>query len=147
MRSRASFARARFAAKRPGALPARKEAPLSTRNPERTGETILAAATEEFSQNGLDGARHLKRSGEIPRLHSPPVSLLAGVLRKGEADGVFRLGVDPVQLYISIAWVCYFYMSNADTLSTVFATDLRAPKAIYARREHAAKAILGYLRR
>ena len=43
--------------KRPGALPARKEPPFSTRNPERTREAILAAATEEFSQNGLDGAR------------------------------------------------------------------------------------------
>ena len=84
--------------------------------------------------------------GFRPRLHSPLVSLLAGVLRKGEADGVFRTGVDPVQLYISIAGVCYFYMSNADTLSTVFATNLRAPKAIRERLEHAAEVILGYLR-
>lgn len=205
---------------------------MSKRNPERTKDAILAAATEEFSQNGLDGARvnqiakraginkrmlyhyfgnkddlflavleavyqdirthelelnlealapmdamrelvdytfdyylanphfirllnnenlygarHLKRSKAIPSMHSPLVSLLDGVLKKGAKEGIFRKGVDPVQLYISIAGVCYFYMSNVETLSTIFATNLRVPKAIKVRRVHAADVILGYLRR
>ncbi len=205
---------------------------MSKRNPERTKEAILAAATEEFSQNGLDGARvnliakraginkrmlyhyfgnkddlflavleavyqdirtheldlnlealapmaamrelvdytfdyyianphfipllnnenlygarHLKRSNAIPRMHSPLVTLLASMLQKGVKEGVFRKGVDPIQLYISIAGVCYFYLSNCDTLSTIFATNLRTPNAIKVRREHAADVILGYLRR
>ena len=83
---------------------------------------IGGVANDLFCRRSLDAVAR----GFRPRLHSPLVSLLAGVLRKGEADGVFRTGVDPVQLYISIAGVCYFYMSNADTLSTVFATNLRA---------------------
>ena len=44
-------------------------------------------------------------------------------------DGIFRGGVDPVQLYISIAGSAYFYLSNNHTLSAIFGRDLMAPKA------------------
>ena len=52
-------------------------------------------------------------------MNSPLVQLLADVLERGRRDGVFR-GVDPVQLYISIAGLAYFYLSNNHTLSTIF---------------------------
>ena len=38
-------------------------------------------------------------------------------------------GVDPVQLYISIAGEGYFYLSNRYTLSRIFDRDLMAPRA------------------
>ena len=59
---------------------------------------------------------------------------------------MFRAGVDPIQLYISVAGVCYFYFSNAHTLSTIFARDLLAPDALAERERHVTDVILGYLR-
>ena len=51
----------------------------------------------------------------------PPLTeTIAGVLRRGIADGAMRKGVDPLHLYISISALSYFYFSNAATLSTAF---------------------------
>jgi TetR/AcrR family transcriptional regulator len=49
-------------------------------------------------------------------------------LKRGVAARVFRRGVDPVELYISIAGMSYFFFSNRGTLSSIFARDLAAPK-------------------
>jgi TetR/AcrR family transcriptional regulator len=59
---------------------------------------------------------------------------------------VFRKGVDPVQLYISIAGVSYFFFSNIHTLSVIFAVPLDSGDNISTRRAHVRDVILGYLR-
>lgn len=92
------------------------------------------------------GAEHAKRSKRIPEMHSPLVDHLADVLRRGADGGVFRAGVDPVQLYISIAGLGYFYLSNAATLSTIFRKKLVSRPALRTRREHIADVVMSYLR-
>ena len=91
-------------------------------------------------------AEHLKHIPEIPSLHSPIVAQLRTVLAAGQKAGVFRKGVDPVQLYISIAGVSYFFFSNIHTLSVIFAVPLEAEDNISVRRAHVRDVILGYLR-
>lgn len=91
-------------------------------------------------------ADYAKRIAEIPQLHSPIVSLLRGVLAAGQERGMFRGGVDPVHLYISIAALSYFYFSNIHTLSVIFDVPLQSEKEMRIRREHAVEVILGYLR-
>ena len=59
---------------------------------------------------------------------------------------MFRPGVDPVQLYITIAGISYFYMSNIHTLSVIFNAPLAAEANMAARRQHAIDVVLGYLR-
>jgi len=203
-----------------------------TRDPERTRGAILAAATQEFSTNGLTGARvdaiaqrarvnkrmiyhyfgdkdglylavleatygsiraaeldlhltdrdpvdgmrelvlftwryflahpeflsllgtenlhkaaHLKRSKRIRELHSPLVGMLSALLARGAKARLFRGGVDPVELYITIAALGFFYLSNRHTLSTIFGRDLAAPKSIAAREQHIVDVVLNYLKR
>ena len=48
----------------------------------------------------------------------------------GASQGVFRGGVDPVQLYISIAGAGVLLPANNHTLSAIFGRDLMAPKAL-----------------
>ncbi len=98
-----------------------------------------------LNDENLHGARHLRNSDKIRQMHSPLVDLIADLLRRGERDGVFRGGVDPVQLYISIAALGYFYFSNIHTLSTIFGRDLMAKLAIEERRDHVVDVILGFL--
>jgi TetR/AcrR family transcriptional regulator len=91
-------------------------------------------------------AENLKRIKEIRSLHSPIVAQLRDVLAAGQRDGLFREGVDPINLYISIAGLCYFYFSNIHTLSVVFSVPLGSARQMAARRTHAEEVILGYLR-
>jgi TetR/AcrR family transcriptional regulator len=72
--------------------------------------------------------------------------MIQDLLRRGARQGVFRDGVDPIQLYISIAGLGYFYFSNMHTLSTIFGTDLSDPKRRQARRRHIVELVLAYLR-
>ncbi len=95
----------------------------------------------------LHKARHLQESQRARQLNSPLIDLLAEVLERGRREGVFRGGVDPVQLYISIAGLSYFYLSNSHTLSAIFGRDLTAAKARSERLSHMTDVILGYLLR
>jgi len=99
-----------------------------------------------LNNENLHGARHVKGSGGIREMHSPLVSMIADVLERGRKSGVFRADVDPVQLYISIAALGYFYFSNAATLSTIFGRDLVEREAVDQRRRHVVEMILSYLR-
>lgn len=83
-----------------------------------------------LNSENLHGARHLKRSELIHAMQSPLIDSIADLLQRGAAAGQFRSDVDPVQLYISITALNYFYFSNNDTLSTVFDRDLMTPEAL-----------------
>ena len=92
-------------------------------------------------------AAHLKKSSRIQEMNSPLVQMLDTVLERGRRKDLFRAGIDPIQLYISIASICYFYLSNNQTLSTIFGRDLRAPKAMAQRLSHMTDMVLGYVMR
>jgi AcrR family transcriptional regulator len=98
-----------------------------------------------LNSENLHRARHLKQSTKIPAMHSPLVQTLADVLERGHKGGIFRAGVDPVQLYISIAGLSYFYLGNNHTLSTIFNRPLLGPKAKLERLSHMNDLVLGYL--
>jgi AcrR family transcriptional regulator len=100
-----------------------------------------------LNSENLHQARHIKRSRDIPAMHSPFVATIEDLLKRGVKAGQFRRGVDAVQLYISIASLSYFYQSNRHTLSTVFARDLFAPKHRAERLKHMVELVLGYLRK
>ncbi len=93
----------------------------------------------------LHQARHLERSSKVRSMHSPFVAMIAEILERGRKSGVFRAGVDPVQLYISIAALSYFYLGNNHTLSAIFSRDLLAPRAKAERLAHMGELVLGYL--
>ncbi len=98
-----------------------------------------------LNSENLHRARHLKQSTQIRSMHSPLVQTLADVLDRGHKAGLFRAGVDPVQLYISVAGLSYFYLGNCHTLSTIFGRDLLGAKAQVERLSHMTDLVLGYL--
>jgi len=98
-----------------------------------------------LNSENLHRARHLKRSPRILKVNSPLIQLLAEVLERGRRAGQFRGGIDPVQLYISIASLAYFYLSNQHTLSAVFGRDLMKPKALSERLSHITEVVMGYV--
>ncbi len=104
-------------------------------------EFLSLLATEN-----LHRAAYLKRSKKIRELHSPLVGMIDDLLQRGAKTKVFRKDVDPVELYISIAALGFFYLSNRYTLSTIFGRDLTAPDSIKARGRHLVEVVLGYLR-
>lgn len=109
-----------------------------------------AAAHPEFvallNEENLNRAAHLRRSKEVQALYTPLLDTLRTVLMRGEAEGVFRRDVDPMQLYVTLVGIGHFYIANRHTLSTIFGSGLTTKKALAAREAHCIEVILGYLR-
>jgi len=99
-----------------------------------------------LNTENLHKAKYLKRSARIFDLHSPFVAVIKDLLDRGAAQGVFRSDADPVNVYVSIASLGAFYLSNRYTLSTIFRRDLGAPEQLDAWGEHIINVILSYLR-
>ena len=85
------------------------------------------------NSENLHKARHLKQSEIIATLSRRFVDMVGSLLDRGVEEGVFRPGLDPVQLNITIAAIGYYYLTNRYTGSIIFERDLMADEALEAR--------------
>jgi TetR/AcrR family transcriptional regulator len=99
-----------------------------------------------LNDENRNGARHVRASLKIEDMHSPLVSLVSKILKEGVRKGIFRKGINPVHLYISIAGLSYFFFSNTPTLSAIFGKDLSSQAARSARRKHVVDLVIQALR-
>jgi AcrR family transcriptional regulator len=106
----------------------------------RNPEFLALLNTENLAR-----ARHLKRSTKVKSMHSPFVEMIRTVVNRGVASGDFTVAVDPVQLYISIAALAFFYLSNSATLSVIFGRDLLSQQAKEERLDHMVGLVLAAL--
>jgi AcrR family transcriptional regulator len=106
----------------------------------RNPEFLALLNTENLAK-----ARHLKRSTKVKSMHSPFVEMIRTVVTRGVESGDFRVAIDPVQLYISIAALCFFYLSNSATLSVIFGRDLLKKEARDERLAHMVALVLAAL--
>jgi AcrR family transcriptional regulator len=96
------------------------------------------------SENLVQG-RHVNSSAQAKTTNSNLIETLGAVLENGRAKGVFRGGIDPVQLYISVAGLAYFYLSNQHTLGAIFDRNLVSPKALEQRLSHMQDFVMSYV--
>jgi AcrR family transcriptional regulator len=85
------------------------------------------------NSENLHKARHLKSSKRTPDMSRKFVARMQSLLTRGEEAGVFRKGLDPVQVNITIAAIGYYYLTNRFTGSIVFERDLMAKDALEKR--------------
>lgn len=69
-------------------------------------------------------AEHMRRSQTLSRLNVSIIATLEAILERGQAAGVFRRTVDPVDLHMLISSFCFFRVSNRHTFGHVFDRDL-----------------------
>ena len=81
----------------------------------------------------LHRGRHLETSERTRTASRRFVTMVRGILDRGVADGVFRPGIDPVQLNITIAAIGYYYLTNRFTGSILFERDFMTKKALERR--------------
>lgn len=99
-----------------------------------------------LNDENLREAVHVRQSERIAALRPTLVGRIAEVLDRGVASGDFRAGVDPALLYICIASLSYFYLSNAATLSAFLKVDVRDAGVSSVQLDMAKRAALGCIR-
>jgi AcrR family transcriptional regulator len=112
------------------------ELPLADLEPEEALERLMRftwnyyLAHPEFislvNSANLHKARHVRGSAGFKASGPPFVGLVKSILDRGVAKGVFRPGIDPVQLNITIAAVGYYYLTNRFTSGILFERDFMA---------------------
>jgi AcrR family transcriptional regulator len=90
---------------------------------------------------------YLARSEVIHKLNVPAIEAVSTVYKRGLKTGVFRSGIDPVDLHMSISALSVFNVANKHTFSLIFKRDLDAPAAIVARRDSIVEMIVRFVRK
>ena len=85
------------------------------------------------NSENLHLARHIKGSERLRTASRRFVGMVGDILRRGEEQGVFRKGIDPVQLNITIAAIGYYYLTNRHTGEFLFEFEFMDKAALERR--------------
>lgn len=98
-----------------------------------------------LNNENLMKGRYVLSSKRITEMASPLHSAIQTLLAHGAKKGLFRPDIEPVQIYVTIAALSWFHLSNAYTLSAMFGADLTRPKWRKARLEHVRQVLEAFL--
>jgi AcrR family transcriptional regulator len=117
----------------------------------------LVMFTVEYQWNNPDFVRlvmnenihrgeYLAQSKLIQGLNVPAIHAVQRIYERGVEQGVFRAGLDPVDLHMSISALSFFNVSNRHTFALIFKRDFDDPAAIAARRDSIAETLVRFVR-
>jgi AcrR family transcriptional regulator len=109
---------------------------------ERNGHLVSLLRTENLMK-----ARNMKKSSRIHEMSSPVLAMTERLLSRGVAEGKLATDIDPLRLYIMIAALSQFHLTNVHTLSSEFEHDLSKPQGRVERRADARRMLAAYLSR
>lgn len=92
-------------------------------------------------------AEHLGGVEGIRDRNSRVIASMQAIIDKGVAEGVFRAGIDPLELHIQISSLCFYVVSNRYTINTIFGIDMADPAVVAKRRIAIANTILASVRK
>lgn len=99
-----------------------------------------------MSEN-MQRGQYLARSQMIQELNVPAIQAIQQLYDRGVAQGLFRPGLDALDLHESISALSFFNVSNQHTFGLIFKRDTQAPAQQAARRQSVIDMVLGYVRR
>jgi hypothetical protein len=90
---------------------------------------------------------YLAQSKSIKKLNVPAIDGLRRLYERGVAAGVFRSGLDMIDLHMSISALSVFNVANQHTFKLIFQRDLDTPAAQIARRDSIIETIVRFVRK
>ncbi len=83
-----------------------------------------------LNTENLHRGKHIAKSPRAREYSSPAIGVIVRVLQLGAERGLFRSDLAARDVYLMIAGLCYFYLSNRYTLSAFLGENLEAPAAL-----------------
>jgi AcrR family transcriptional regulator len=90
-------------------------------------------------------AEFIAKSRALSELNTPAVSVLARILERGRASGVFLRAVDSIDVHMLISAYCFFRVSNRHTFGAIFGLDMLDPARRDQYRTMVGDMIVSYL--
>jgi TetR/AcrR family transcriptional regulator len=98
-----------------------------------------------LASENFHGGKHVKRSKLIGEMYQQLVDALNDLLQRGVEQGLFRPGIDAIDLYISISSLSAYYVAHQHTLNALFRIDVMEPHRLRQRENHIIDMILRYV--
>jgi AcrR family transcriptional regulator len=95
----------------------------------------------------IHNGENVKQSETIQAKSQNIIRALDDILRRGEADGVFREGVPAIDLHLMISSFCFYRISNRHTFSEIFQIELWSEEVKQRHKAMICDAVLRYLQR
>jgi AcrR family transcriptional regulator len=89
---------------------------------------FVALLSNENLMRGL----HITKSVKVKQLSRPVLGILGTILAEGSRQKVFRRDLDVAKVYLTLAALGYFYLSNRFTLSSFLGVELMRAEALEA---------------
>ena len=94
----------------------------------------------------IERGKYLAQSQIIQELNVPAISAIGRLYERGLAAGVFRAGLDPVDIHASISALTFFNVSNQYSFGQIFKRDLSASAARALRRANIVEMVVRFVR-
>ncbi|KAA2215264.1 TetR/AcrR family transcriptional regulator [Teichococcus oryzae] len=94
----------------------------------------------------IHGARHIAGSATVSQRNEAVIGLMRRLLDRGVAAGVFRPGLDPLDLHVLINGFSFHRVANRHTLGVIFGQDMAAPDRAAQQRRLIVEAVLRLVR-
>ena len=91
--------------------------------------------------------RHLKKSRTMRSLNLSIIDRISRVIARGQAEGLFRGEVDPVEIHKAISALGMFNVTNRHTFGAIFEREMGAKGDVAGRCAVVSEMILCYLER
>jgi AcrR family transcriptional regulator len=98
-----------------------------------------------MSEN-INRGQYLAQSQRIQELNVPAIAAIRHLYERGIKAGVFRKGLDPVDIHASISALSFFNVSNRHTFGLIFKLDTRSQAYITHRRDNVIEMIVRFMR-
>jgi AcrR family transcriptional regulator len=85
------------------------------------------------NSENLHQARHIAGNRQLRKLQKAYVETVEKILKRGEETGVFRPGIDALQLCITIAAIGFYYLTNRHTGGVLFGFNFTSREALSTR--------------
>jgi AcrR family transcriptional regulator len=89
--------------------------------------------------------RHFRKSKAMRTLNRPIIDRLSRVIARGQATGLFRPDIDPVEIHKAVAALGMFNVTNRYTFGAIFQREMGSAGDVARRRDVVADIILSYL--
>lgn len=99
------------------------------------------------SIENIHHGEYVKKSTAIRSMSNTMLLSLAEILHRGAEQGLFREGIDPLDLHILISSFCFYRVSNRNTFGEIFQIDLVDEEVKRRHKEMICEAVLRYIQR
>ena len=94
----------------------------------------------------MERGAYLAQSKTIQELNVPAIQAIRHLYDRGVAQGVFRAGLDPVDIHASISALTFFNVSNQHTFGLIFKNKPQSPQALASRRDNIVEMVMRFVR-